>query len=407
MTTQINFQSRQLKLSAVALAVAAMAAGFLGCGGSGGTTPPTPTPTPTPVIIPISNAGNSPFIGVQMTAHCSNDVSASSIIGEKVPGEGAITLPSTCVPPIVVSATGAGKMRPLGAKADTTEDIPYDPSVNLPISSIFDALPASGNSITANPVTTLVYNLFSQSGLTLADAKTKVEIALGMNSGDADKDYRDPDVAKACARLAAVEALAVQKLAESSSPVTSPGQQVTDALVSAVRNAGQLKSASDMAQAIKGKVDVTTDIAVATDGEIDKDAVSVYNMMAKVQNLDGHATNVNVPATLAEISNQLSSDPDAALHRAESNKIKAITALWLTDKTNRQTAIDGLKLAQTAVDKLLDPINPPSLPDCGPLDPPPTPGVAPTCKAINPPPLPDCGPLDPPPTPGAAPTCKE
>jgi hypothetical protein len=293
-----------------------------------------------------------------MTAHCSNDVSASTTVGSEVPGEGTITLPSTCVPPIVVSATGAGKMRPLGAKADGTEDIAYDPNVNLPISNIFDAPPATGTSVTANPVTTLVTNVV-QSGLSIADAKAKVEAALGMDSGDADKDYRDPNVAEASVRLAFMTALASEKLTSAGhgSDGKPLGQLVADTLVAGVitGSAGALQNASGIALALKDKVDVTTDLSV-TGGEIDNDSLRVYNMLVNVQNLDGRTTNVNVPVTLADMSNQLASSSDAALHLAEINKVKAATEFVqkvLADPTSLQTAATALKSAQDTANALL------------------------------------------------------
>ncbi len=281
------------------------------------------------------------FVGVQMTATCAPDASgkhvqAQGIIGATVPGAGTITLPSGCVLPIVLQATGTGKMRPLGAKSDGTENVDYDPAVNLPISTIFATPPTAGSLVTANPVTTLVQYMISiNSLLTVAEAKSKVELALGLDSGDADRDYTDPNVAQATSRLAAMTALTALKLSTDPTVLQGKtyGQFVANALAASVINGKSLNNAANIALALQSQVDLTTDPAV-TGGEIDNDATIVYNMLVKVQNLE-----------------QLALDPTAASHLVEVRKIAAQNAVVQAVRTSANaTALATTRTALAAAD---------------------------------------------------------
>ena len=312
MKTLSNFCSQQIKLSAIGTAVALVTLGVTGCGGGGDSVSPT--------TITISGAGNSPFVNVEMTATCANGASGKGIIGATTPGDGTITIASACTPPIKIKATGKGKMRPIGGQADGSQDVAYDPALNLPIGNIFDAPPAPGSSVTANPVTSLIELLVTgPGGSTVAAAKSKVETSLAMPAGATNNDYKSPDISRASSQLAAVAALAVQKL-----KTTTASQEVLAALASSVAAGQSLTDAPKIADAIKtnSKSDVTGNPAV-TGNEINNDAARIYNMLVAVQGL-GTSQPASKPTTLAGVSDAVSQQPDSALHLTLANKLTAI-----------------------------------------------------------------------------------
>ena len=310
MKTLSNFCSQQIKLSAIGTAVALVTLGVTGCGGGGDSVSPT--------TITISGAGNSPFVNVEMTATCANGASGKGIIGATTPGDGTITIASACTPPIKIKATGKGKMRPIGGQADGSQDVAYDPALNLPIGNIFDAPPAPGSSVTANPVTSLIELLVTgPGGSTVAAAKSKVETSLAMPAGATNNDYKSPDISRASSQLAAVAALAVQKL-----KTTTASQEVLAALASSVAAGQSLTDAPKIADAIKTKSDVTGNPAV-TGNEINNDAARIYNMLVAVQGL-GTSQPASKPTTLAGVSDAVSQQPDSALHLTLANKLTAI-----------------------------------------------------------------------------------
>jgi len=304
--------SRQVRMSAVAAAVAVVAVGFAGCGGSD---------SPAPTVIPIVGAGNSPFVGVEMTATCANGASGHASIGTSAaPGDGTIKITQACTLPIKLKATGIGKMRPIGAKSDGTQDVDYNPAVNLPISNIFDEPPAVGKSVTANPVTSLLEPLVT-GGFTLKVAKTKVQTSLDLPTGAIDKDYRSPDISRAAARLTAVAALAAKQQSTSKSIAI---QTVLTELATKAAGGTSLRTAVEVAAAIKAKADVTADPEV-TGNQIENDANRVFNMLSIVQGL-GPSKPPSVPTTLADVSTAVGLQADSGFHLAVVNKLAAVLA---------------------------------------------------------------------------------
>src|SRR5689334_9208905 len=114
------------KLVLTPIAAAVIGAFVLyGCGSSGG------GGGTTSVAVPVAGA-NSPFIGVTMKVTCANGNTGQGLVGTSaLPGEGIINVSGACTAPIRIEAIGAGKMRPIGAKGDGSEDVVYDPAINL------------------------------------------------------------------------------------------------------------------------------------------------------------------------------------------------------------------------------------------------------------------------------------
>jgi hypothetical protein len=291
MKTKYRPNLHQIKISAVAAAVALVAVGFAGCGGSDS------APTVTPTTIPVTGAGNSPFVNVVMTATCANGATGTGNIGATTPGDGVITVTAACTPPIKITATGKGKMRPLGALANGTQDVVYDPAVNLPISNIFAAPPAPGASVTANPVTTVVANavtlatpvLSAVTSANITAAQTKTETALGLAAGDASnvRSYLQPLVAEASTRIVEVAALAATQasttgVTPTGVTTTKPLGQVIAEQIAAAANAGTpMSNAAGVATAINtgtNAINVTANAAV-TGAQIDSAANTVFNMV--------------------------------------------------------------------------------------------------------------------------------
>jgi len=101
MKTKNRTNLQLVKMSAVGAAVALLTVGFAGCGGSDSVAPTS---------IPITGAGNSPFVNVVMTATCANGATGTGIIGATTPGAGTIVIDAECLPPIKIEATGKCKM---------------------------------------------------------------------------------------------------------------------------------------------------------------------------------------------------------------------------------------------------------------------------------------------------------
>ena len=325
---------RQLRLSAISAATALIGVGLAGCGGHDEST-----------TLTVSGAGNSPFVGVEMTATCANGASGKAIIGSiAAPGDGVITITEDCAPPIKLKATGKGKMRPIGGNLDGSQDVAYDPAFNLPISNIFDAPPAEGSSVTANPVTSLIDPLVA-SGSTVEVAKSKIETSMAMPTGTTNKDYRIPDISRASTQLAAIAALAVKTL-----KTTTASQEVLAELASSVAVNKPLTDAQTIAAAVKTKTDVTTDPAFS-ENEINNDAARVFNMLVAVQGL-GASQPQSIPTTWAEISKAVSEQPDSALHIAVANKLAAVLtyAQAVVSETNPVALAAAEANLQTAVE---------------------------------------------------------
>jgi len=245
---------------AAATAVVIAASVLVACGGGNDS-----TITATTTAVPIAGAGNNPFVGVTMKAECSNGTSGTGVIGTNAaPGDGVINVAGTCTPPIKITAISMGKMRPLGAKADGTEDVTYSPDVNLPVSNILPALPTSTAPGTANPVTTLVANQVLAANPTLdVDATTKAvtglataqgAVALSLGITSTDGDYRSPEIAAASTRIAAVAALAIKQAAAATTlppEVTGTktlGQFVAEQLGKNANAADEMNSAANIAK---------------------------------------------------------------------------------------------------------------------------------------------------------------
>ncbi|PIQ51741.1 MAG: hypothetical protein COW02_13650 [Comamonadaceae bacterium CG12_big_fil_rev_8_21_14_0_65_59_15] len=300
MKTKNRPQLRYVKMSAVAAAVAAIAVGFAGCGGSDS------APVATTTTIPVVGAGNSPFINVTLKATCANGASGTAVIGKAPadPGTGTITISNACTAPILIEAISAGTMRPIGAPADGSGDVDYDPAVNLPISNILAAPPAVGENVTANPVTTAVANAVAPLGTTLSTVKAtdiatvqgNVEKSLNLAPGDAksSQGYLIPGVAAASIRMAEVAALAAQSAA--TAPTAPTGVTATRSLSrliaeeiakEAKKTGGTLKTAVDIANSLSANVANVSANSSISSNAIDSDAARVQNMVATVVNAAG------------------------------------------------------------------------------------------------------------------------
>ena len=177
-------------------------------------------------------AANSPLIGVPVITTCSNGVTIASTIGTNDnPGIGEVKLRSTvagseaaCLPPLRIEASGPGKMRPIGAKSDGSEDVPYDPAVNLPLSTV---IADGGPNFPMNPLTTLVANqvtsLGSENSTTIAAKKGQIARALGLSTADLEQDYRNANVAAASTMIVEVAALAAAASASGVSIASDSG----------------------------------------------------------------------------------------------------------------------------------------------------------------------------------------
>lgn len=324
-----NISANKFTTGLPTMVMAFIAVIIVGC--SGNSTPGNTSSASS--SIPIV-AANSPFIGVMMKVECANGVSGQGLVGDAAnPGEGVVNIPgsSACTAPVKVTAIGVGKMRPIGAKADGSEDVVYNPSVNLPISAIWmppasGVMPSSANPISANPVTSLVAHQVAPDGITAAQlaalspaavnaSKAAVAAALGLAVADIDKDYRSAAVAAASTRIVEVAALATANA--SSSGLTpagvgankSVGQLMVEKLASAANTGAQLTSAAGIANVFVADagLDVTVDPSVASNGAIDNDAARVSHLITKA------ASNATAaPASVGAMLNQVANDPALA-----------------------------------------------------------------------------------------------
>lgn len=301
------------------MAVAIIAAAVVGCGGGGGGGGSTTTKIHV-------EAANSPFIGVMMKVECANGLSREGLVGDTAnPGAGVVTVAGTCTAPIKVTAVGIGKMRPIGAKADGSQDMVYDPAVNLPISAIWMALPSATNPVSVNPVTSLVAYQVAPAGMTAAQlaalspatvnaSKTAVAAALGLADANMDNDYRTAAVAAAATRIVEVAALAAANSASSGlTPAgvgtnKSLGQFMVERLTIAANAGAPLTSAAGIANVFVADagLDVTVDPAVASNGVIDTDAARVSNFITQA------ASNAGTPSSVGVMLNQIVNDPALA-----------------------------------------------------------------------------------------------
>ena len=321
----------QLKLSAVAAAIVLATVGFAGCSDDSGITA---------TVIPVSGAGNGLFVNVKMTATCANGPTGTGIIGATIPGEGTIYVYEACTFPVLIEATGAGQMRPIGAKADGSQDVVYDPAVNLPISNIFETPPSAG--VTANPVTTLVVNALAPTGTALSTvdatkidaAQKKIETSLGLAIGDGNKSYLQPLVAEASSKIVAVAALAAVQASKAGvkpSGVTaskSLGRVIAEQIANTAKNGTPMPKALDIANAINlgaNRIDVTGNAAV-TGNEINNDATTVFNMVYTALDKANKA-GTPMPANANELIKAIAADTTLAAsitaHIAEAKKTEA------------------------------------------------------------------------------------
>ncbi|OGT02675.1 MAG: hypothetical protein A2143_06110 [Gallionellales bacterium RBG_16_57_15] len=312
------------------MVIALIAASVAGCGGGGGSSGGTTTPASVTTGIPIV-AANSPFIGVMMKVECANGLSGQGVIGDAAnPGAGVVNVvgESACTAPVKITAIGPGTMRPIGAKADGSGDMVYDPAVNLPISAIWmppapGGMPSATDLVSVSPVTSLVAYQVAPAGMTsaqlaalspatVAASKAAVATALGLTTTDIDKDYRTAATAAAATRIVEVAALAA---ANSASSGTTPagvgatktlGQFMVEQLAIAANDGAPLTSAAGVANVFVADagLNVTADPAVASSGVIDTDAALVSNMITQAANNAG-----TTPASVGAMLTQVANDP--------------------------------------------------------------------------------------------------
>lgn len=335
------------RLSLIGMLLIAVVIG--GCGGGGGG---ASTPANVSTDIPIV-AANSPLIGVMMKVECANGLSGQGLVGDTVnPGVGVVNVSGTsvCAPPIKVTAIGAGTMRPIGAKADGSEDMVYSPAINLPVSAIWmpptsGAMPTATNPVSVNPVTSLVAYQVAPAGMTAAQlaaltpatvnaSNSAVATALGLSIADINKDYRTPAVAAASTRLVEVGALATTNSASTGlTPVgvgvnKSLGLFMVESLAAAANTGVPLTSAAGVANVFVADagLNITINPAIATNGAINNDAVRVSNLITQA------ASNAGVnPVSVGAMLTQVANDP----------------ALAATVTTHLQTLLTGGSLATT------------------------------------------------------------
>lgn len=320
------------------MAVAIIAAAVAGCGGGGGGGGGAAPASITSSI--YVEAANSPFIGVNVKVECANGLSGEGLVGDAAnPGAGVVNVVGTsaCTAPIKFTAIGIGKMRPIGAKADGSADMVYNPSVNLPLSAIWlpptaGALPSATNPVSVSPVTSLVAYQVAPAGMTAAQlaalspatvdaSKAAVAAALGLAAADIDKDYRTASVAAAATRIVEVAALAA---ANSTSSGLTPagvgankslGQFMVERLANAANTGAPLTSAASVANIFVADagLNVTADPATASNGVIDSDAVLVSNLITQAASNAG-TTPVSVGAMLNQVANDPALAADVTTH---------------------------------------------------------------------------------------------
>ena len=305
------------KSKPVAAAVALLAATsiLVACGGGGSSVATTETGTP----ITVSGAGNSPFVGVTMQVDCANGATGTAVIGVPIAGDGVITTDKVCTGAVKLSvkAGSIGKMRPIGAAADGSQDVSYDPAINIPIANIFDAPPAAGVAVTANPVTAIIAEQVAPAGTALntvlkASIDTKqaaVEQAFGLDTGTAGKDYRDGKLAAASTRISEVAAIAATTAAAGTTDTGTKtlGEYIANAIAAQATSQDAMKTATNIADKIRLKIDVTGNQSI-TSGAIENDALKVNNL------INTAAANATVAgATVADMLKQVSNDTTPAV----------------------------------------------------------------------------------------------
>ena len=375
-------RSKFRSVSLLALTVTAASLGLIaGCGGGGGgSAAVTTTTVAATTTIPVTGA-NSPFIGVTMTATCANGAVGSGTVGTSAsPGEGSITVNGQCTTPILISATGAGKMRPIGAKADGSEDVPYDPAINLPLGNVITTVPSTG--VPVNPVTALVAgqvalsSLASETASSVALKKLSVANALGLPVASLDADYRDAALARTAAVLAEVASLAAINAATAGAlpgavaSGTSLGAYIQEKLTAqvAIAGSGTLVNAATLAAALKladAKLDATT--VTADLSKIDNDAGRVHNLIAtyaagatsaadalnKIASAATAAANATSPS-VAQMN--LLIDVAARVRESARSQMRNSAAKIVADVVlaGNSTTSNSVAVAQAAASNLLD-----------------------------------------------------
>ena len=326
-----NFKS--FKLTA---AVAACSALVLACGGGGGDAGLT--------SLPLSMSEN-PFIGVPVSVTCANGVTGSGSIGTSAaPGVGDISVAATCSAPVLIEAIGPGMMRPLGAKADGSGDVVYDPAVNAPISNVLGSVPTSSAPGIANPVTSLVGSQFTADQIKNTDKSTlqatvlanqaAVASSLGLAAGDLNKDYTNAAVASAAARIAAVVNLATSSDALSGVTSNKTAKDFLASLSTKANTGASLGTAESMSSAPGLNLDsalLRTQLTAIND-----DANRVNNMVvaAMTSNPSGSLAALSTSISLlvtAGTNTDLVKDAQARVAQASSDAVRATAAKIVQD----------------------------------------------------------------------------
>ena len=353
------------KLALASIAAVVSGLFLLGCGSGVG---PGPSTTPT-TTVPIAGAG-SPFIGVTMTVTCSNGTSGSGLIGTSaLPGEGSVIVSGVCTPPIRITATGAGKQRPLGAPSDGSGDVTYDPTVNLPVSNVLFAIPTTAapvNSVTAlvaNQVTTA--GLGSETAATLLAKKTAVATSLGVSASALDSDYRNADLAAASTKLSEIAALAAKNIAVSGtvSSTKSLGQAIADNLTTEAAKGVAITTAAlyTAAAGTGGPAAAAGSLAA-----IDNDAGRVNNMIAtytgsaaSIGNLNALIATANTAALAKPVGTRstaelaLIADITARQNQANSDAVGAAAAKMVATVVTGGGSTNADTVAKAAADNII------------------------------------------------------
>lgn len=364
-----------------------VACGAVGCGGAGNGGSSTSTPSET---VPVSVA-NSPFIGVMMRVDCANGTSGSGSIGDGAsPGAGTLVVNGACTPPIKITAVGSGKMRPIGAQADGSEDVTYDPAVSLPVSAILTSLPTAVAPAVVNPVSMLVAEklvpgtatpaaLTALTGTTLSAAQVAVAAALGVGSSEMGQDYRNANIAAAATRIAEVAALAAAQVASNGMPAavnggTTLGMLLAQGLANQVTNGTPMTTAAGMAGAIKNIDPATLDATTATTlAKIDEDSARTHNLVVLAQassavnsladisnNAARMVTDARAAAAPTAQQQQLVRDANARLGLAATQVIQSLAAKMVADVASAVLSLDQIEkdtknaLARAAARKIIN-----------------------------------------------------
>ncbi len=362
------------------------AVALFGCGGGGGGSGSSSGAATT--AIPVA-AANSPLIGVMVRVDCANGFSGTGIVGDTAnPGIGTITVTGTCTAPIKITAIGAGKMRPIGAKSDGSEDVPYDPTVNLPISAVTMTLPTAAMPASVNPVTTLVAEQVAPGNVTAAaltsltqgtvtSTQDTVAAALGIDANDMTQDYRNANLAAAATKIAEVAALAASQVTTNGVPATVTGQMSLGTVIAqglanqaASSVANGMVTASQIATAVKdidSKLDATG--SATSLAEADSDSVRVNNLVIAAQSA-GQATSLadvsnKVAQTVAtaisagvggtDAQKQIAADASARMTQAAIESIEVTSVKLVTDvATTTGISATANQVAQESAAKIID-----------------------------------------------------